>query len=291
MSDHTGVWLYAVVSAGNGELEDRDPEGSGALDRPDSSGSWLPSIAGVDGERVYAVSGSGLTAIVGRVRLDEFGEEALHRNLENLTWLERVARAHDTVIAAVAELVPAVPLRLATVCHDDDRVREVLAEHSAEFTSALQLIDGRSEWGVRAHVRKGETTLVPSGTPRSQRSTGALPRGAGAAYLKRRRSELSARQEADRAAAEEAAAVHETLCRYAVGARRQPPPSPQLAGTDEPVLLNGAYLIDHSRTDDFVAAVNEMNSSTLRLVLTGPWPPYSFTAAVQGVAQGEPRTP
>ena len=43
-----------------------------------------------------------LTAAVGTVGLDEFGEEGLRRNLEDLDWLAATARAHDAVISAIA---------------------------------------------------------------------------------------------------------------------------------------------------------------------------------------------
>lgn len=266
MSDGTGVWMYAVAPAGFGD----DP---------------LRDLTGVDGEQPHVVEAAGLAAVVGAVSLAEFGEEALHRNLENLTWLEKVARAHDAVIAAVAKTAAVVPLRLATMYLSDERVSAMLAERSEEFRKALRLIEGRSEWGVRAHLRRTEESRAGSGSQeRGARSAGPLPRGAGAAYLQRRRSQLTARKEAEKAAAEAAEKVHNQLCRYAVGARRQPPPSQQLTGTTEPVLLNGTYLVDNARAQEFVAAVEAMDYETgpLRLVLTGPWPPYSFTAAAQG---------
>ncbi|WP_041450812.1 GvpL/GvpF family gas vesicle protein [Hoyosella subflava] len=266
MGEPTGLWMYAVTPGGL-ELE------------------HLNGLEGVGGGEPRAVEAAGLVAVVEAVPLTEFGEEALHHNLENLSWLEKVARAHDAVIAAVTKDVSAVPLRLATVCLDDDRVRAILKERSAEFSKALRLIEGRSEWGLRAHLRRADDTsgTTAGSTGQAKRSSGTVQRGAGAAYLQRRRTQLTARQEAERAAAEAVNAVHQELCKYAVGARRQPPPSQQLTGTAEPVLLNGTYLVDQARTGDFLAAVEEMQATSpaLRLVLTGPWPPYSFTAAAQ----------
>ena len=46
------------------------------------------------------------------------------------------------------------------------------------------------------------------------------------------------------------------------------------------MLVNASYLVD-SRDRDFAAAVTALAEqySDVRLELTGPWPPYSFTAA------------
>ena len=79
------VWLYAVV------------HGDGAEDR-------IARLRGVAGEPVRAVADGGLLAAVGTVALDEFGEEAVRRNLEDLDWLAAKARAHDAVIMPVTQL-------------------------------------------------------------------------------------------------------------------------------------------------------------------------------------------
>ncbi|SNV28840.1 gas vesicle synthesis protein GvpL [Rhodococcus rhodochrous] len=130
MTDTTGIWMYAVT---DGTLVGHETEGT----------------SGVAGEQVRTVQEGGLTAVVGTVPLDDFGEAALARNLEDLDWLERVARAHDSVVAGVARHVSVVPLRLATVCLDDERVRALLTEHREQFSSALALVTGRTEWGSR----------------------------------------------------------------------------------------------------------------------------------------------
>src|SRR5438309_10678380 len=107
MAEDPGIWLYAVT---------RGPEPA-----------VPPGTTGVGGAPVRTLAEAGLVAVVGSVGLDEFGEEPLRRNLEDLDWLAATARAHDTVVDAVARSGPAVPARLATVYTDDGRVREVLA--------------------------------------------------------------------------------------------------------------------------------------------------------------------
>lgn len=247
----TGAWLHGVVA-------DADP-------------ATLTGITGMDGAPVRAVRAAGLVAVVSAAPLGEYGEEALRRNLEDLAWLERAARAHHAVVDALSRAGAVVPARLATVHRDDDRVARVLTERRDELAATLARLDGREEWGVKGYV-------VPGAVPRSAEPAGGG--GAGAAYLRRRRAQLTAREEGQRIAADAAAAAHNALAGYAVAARRHAPQDRRLSGAPTAMVLNGAYLIDRTALDGFSDLVGSLadRHPELRLELTGPWPPYSFVA-------------
>ncbi|MBF6337019.1 GvpL/GvpF family gas vesicle protein [Nocardia abscessus] len=256
MTDGLGVWLYAVTSS-RGDAQD-----SGEL-------------TGVAGEPVRSVVSDDLTAVVGSVPLEVFGEEPLRRNLEDLDWLEGTARAHDAVVAALVRRGPTVPLRLATVFRDDDRVRDLLDERRADFTAALALVSGRTEWGVKAY---GDRAALTAAVAEARAAGEGNAKGAGAAYLARRRAQLSAQETVERDAAERAEEIHTRLVHQAAAGRRQTLTDPALSGRRDWMVLNGTYLVDDDRTDDFAATVTALSAEFpgIRLELTGPWPPYSF---------------
>lgn len=262
MTDGTGVWLYAVT-------DDRLAEGD------------LGGLAGVAGESVRAVGSGGLTAVVGSVPLAVFGEEPLKRNLEDLSWLEATARAHDAVVSTVAQRGPAVPLRLATVYLDDARVRDLLDERQADFESALTLVTGRTEWGVKAY---GDRQALADAVAEAQIASSA--KGSGTAYLLRRRAQLAAQESVERDAAARADEIHSRLLRQAAAGRRQPATDPALSGRRDWMVLNGTYLVDDDRADEFARAVEELRKEYrgIRLELTGPWPPYSFAGVERDTA-------
>ncbi|MFG1675547.1 GvpL/GvpF family gas vesicle protein [Micromonospora sp. NPDC049282] len=247
----TGVWLHGVVA-------EVDP-------------AFLAGVAGIAGTPVRPVAGAGLVAVVGDVPLTEYGEEALRRNLEDLGWLERSARAHHAVVDALARSGAVVPARLATVYRDDERVTRVLAERHDSLAGTLARLTGREEWGVKGYV-------VPGATPRVEEPAGGG--GAGAAYLRRRRAQLTAREEGQRIAADAAAAVHTALAGHAVAARRHAPQDRRLSGAPTAMVLNGAYLVERAGVAAFSAFAGELadRHPELRFELTGPWPPYSFVA-------------
>ncbi|WP_442943789.1 GvpL/GvpF family gas vesicle protein [Nocardia sp. NBC_00508] len=256
MTDGVGVWLYVVTTAG-------------------SVAEGLGEITGVAGEPVRTVFADGLAAVVGSVPLEVFGEQPLRRNLEDMDWLEATARAHDAVVSAVVRRGPVVPLRLATVFLDDDRVRGLLDERRADFDSALTLVSGRTEWGVKAY---GDRAALVSAVAEAASSDKGSGKGSGTAYLARRRAQLSAQETVERDAALRADEIHARLVRHAAAGRRQPATDPALTGRREWMVLNGTYLVDDDRADDFASMIDELGKefSGIRLELTGPWPPYSF---------------
>jgi hypothetical protein len=267
-----GLWVYAVA--------ERVP--AAGVDQ-------AAAVGGVGGGQVRTVKAAGLTAIAGDVPLEEFGESALRRNLEDIAWLEETARAHHRVIEVVARECPIVPMRLATVYRGDASVGAALADRRDDFRAALGRTSGRKEWGVKVHAGKpaeARTDPRPAGGAQGrQGEQGGERGGAGAAYLRRRRSELSAQQDARRELMASAELIHARLSRLAADSRLHPPQAPQLTGTSAKMLLNAAYLVDEQRDEDLTAAVRALAAKhpAVRLELTGPWPPYSFAGLEQEV--------
>lgn len=253
-----GIWTYAVIS---GEV----------------AANNFGRLHGVAGEPVRAVTGSGLTAVVGTVDLGQFGEEALHRNLEDLDWLAATARAHDAVISAIASVHPVVPMRMATVFLNDTRVRELLAARHEDFVSALDRVTAREELGVKAYAD-------PKVLTGENESSGAQPaeKLSGKAYLMRRRRALASQDDAFRIAAAHAERIHAGLLEHAVAGKRKPASDRRLTGRDGWTVLNGTYLVDKQEVDVFRAAVATIGRNTpgIELEITGPWPPYSFAGDV-----------
>jgi hypothetical protein len=250
----SGSYLYAVG-------RDVDPSG-------------IAAVRGLRGGELRLVGERGLVAIASTVDLDEFGEDALHKNFEDLQWLEDVARGHDQVINELAAIATIAPCRLATICRTDDAIRHRLDRWHDDLFAALDRIEGRNEWSVKIYeaprpiADEGNEDLEP-GSP-----------GSGAAYLQRRRSELSRARQSAEAAAALADELYHVLAAGSVASRRLPIQDRRLSGRDDTMSLNGTYLIDGSRTDEFQALVAELADRypELRFELQGPWPPYSFAS-------------
>jgi hypothetical protein len=262
MRESEGLWVYAVIEPG---------AGAGRTER----------LTGVAGGPVLTIEATELAAVVSPVDLAEFGAEPLRRNLEQLPWLEAVARSHHQVIAAAAQAGVVVPMRLATVYRTDDALVEMLVDRAADFQAVLARIANCSEWGVKAYLSTGEAGGQTAAQPAAAVSSG---QGSGADYLRRRRAQLTADEDARRSAASGAQGLHTELCMIAEAAKLHRPQDPQLSGAQTPMIMNATYLVDDRRREHFTAAVNRNAtlSHSVKVEVTGPWPPYSFATTEPG---------
>jgi len=101
-ADGGWVWMYGVTG-----------------DDVEAFADGVAGVGGVGGSPPRTITAARLTAIVGDVGDREYGEAALRRNLEDLDWLARTARAHHAILEAAAERGPVVPMRLATLFTSD----------------------------------------------------------------------------------------------------------------------------------------------------------------------------
>jgi hypothetical protein len=251
------VWLYCVASPGAVV-----PEG----------------LTGVAGEQVLSVRSAGLTAFAGLVPTAEFGAEALRGNLEDLDWLASCAEAHHQVISQITATGAVTPMRLATMCHTEQGVADLLSRRAGELKAALAQVAGCAEWGVKAYVREPEpaaqaASAAPAGTP-------GAPAGPGTAYLLQRRRALASREDARQQACHSAERLIAVLEPVAVGAVEHQLHAASIDPGAGDMILNWSYLVEDSRSAAFSAAVADAAGDlpALRVELTGPWPAYSFAA-------------
>jgi hypothetical protein len=233
----------------------------------------LADVPGLGDGRLEVLEHQGLSAVVSDVDLEEYGEEGLRRNLERLDWLEEVARRHDEVVHAVAEHGPVAPLRLATICLDDVGVRRRVEQWHDALEQVLDRVEGRGEWSVKAFAARAEPQPAASD---------AAGEG-GAAYLRRKKAETLTRAEGEEQALKVAEEVHARLSAVSVASRRLPPQDPRLTGHVGTMTLNGAYLVDTARADEFADAVRaaQADHPEAGIDAAGPWPPYSFAMLEQ----------
>ena len=251
------LWAYCV-------LRDADPSPDG-----------VPGVAGAPLERVAA---AGLAALVTHVPAAEFAQEPLARNLNDLSWLERVARAHEAVLDTALAQGTIVPLRMCTIFESEHGVREMLERRRESLSDALDALEGRLEWAVKVLV-DGDRLIDAAGSQRGDPAATA-PSGEGSAYLLRRRDERAIRDAAGQLAGDVAQQIHARLQDWALDARTAPPQNRELSGHEGEMVLNAAYLIERERSEELRGIIAELEEHHrglgARIELSGPWPPYNF---------------
>jgi gas vesicle protein GvpL/GvpF len=259
--DATGWWVYAVVPA----------------DREVPSG-----VTGVAGSEPQVIEGAALAAVASRVPLDEFGEEPLRENLNDLAWLERTVRAHEAVIESVLTDGAVVPMRVCTIYHDEDQVRAMLESRAMVFADALARLADKAERGVK--VVADRRVLEDQARARSEAARAleedAAGKPAGAAYIARKKLAAIVRDEAERTLNDVVREAHARLEEWAVRSVILPAQNRELAGYRGDMVFNGAYLVEDERDEGFADVVADLQSRYgplgFAFELTGPWPAYNF---------------
>jgi hypothetical protein len=214
--------------------------------------------AGVGGARVRVLSFGGLAAVV-----SEAGEEATAAN-------EGTLLAHNRVNAAALVAATPLPCRFGTRAAAE-RLAEYVSANEAALAAALARVRGRVEMSVKL-MEKSEVGSQKSEVENEAGNAELAAAGAGTAFLLKKRRELlgeeGARRRAEEAAAWLASGVGE-LARET--AERLSPP--------EAIFVRAAHLVENARVTEYRARLRTLAAERqdLRLLISGPWPPYSFS--------------
>ena len=239
------------------------------------------------------VQGGELVALVSAVPLSEYSDDRLREHLNDIEWVERVARAHERVLDQTLERATILPLRLCTLYRDREGVRHMLTEQEPLLLEALSELEGRREWGVKVFVDEDRLTEalleVPEArTPGEEALEAGPARSAGAEYMARLGRERKASERLQEFGDSAVHEIHAQLEAIADKARANPLQRPELHGREQQMWLNGAYLVRRERESELAQVVDSLrerwSASGFQLELTGPWPPYNFVSPSAMVA-------
>jgi hypothetical protein len=159
---------------------------------------------------------------------------------------------HEQVVEALMADRDLLPVRYGTRLDDEAAIARAVGDRRDELAAALDRVRGAIELSVRIVA------------PGSRHAAAETPEATSGAEYLRARARLGASH--DRAAA----AVHGPLSRLARASAQ--------AGPRPPEIFRAAYLVDRDLVTSFTAAVARLQSenAALRILCTGPWPPYTF---------------
>ncbi|MBI1734726.1 MAG: GvpL/GvpF family gas vesicle protein [Candidatus Rokubacteria bacterium] len=207
---------------------------------------------GAVGEPLRAVPAGALVAVVGEVE----GPPPLD---------PPTLRAHDAVVRALAQSVDALlPVRFGTIAADEAQVAAMVAERRDALAGALELVAGREQMTLRVFGTAPERTA-----PAPARARGG---GAGTRYL-------TARRAADRRAraVPEIAWLRPALRRFVQAERVERHRTPPLVATVH-------HLIRRGQAPAYLAVIERAarTARPVRVVASGPAPPWAFTGDADG---------
>ena len=211
----------------------------------------VTAVRGIDHEPLRVVTAGAIGAVAGRVRLDRRGLGAGETRL----------RAYDATMRRLADgRRSLVPARFDTILRDERELQQLLRDGRKTWQSLLNRVRGRVQMTIRVlSTEKGlpGDLEAPERAPRDR--DGIV---SGTAYL---------REQAARAARARVIPGFESV-REAV--------APWVRGEEvehRTATSTVYHLIPRSSADAYRrAALRAAALGGVRIVVTGPWPPYAF---------------
>jgi len=217
----------------------------------------------------------GLWLVAADAPLSRYGEKAINAKLSDLDWVSQAAVAHEAVVESFMSATAVLPMKLFTMFATDERAVEHVRGDRKRIRRLLERVANRVEWGVR--VMLDRSTASTPATLSSGRTGGRAP-ASGAAYLLVKKAQRDAATELAERARQVVADLHDRLAARAADTRRRS--ARELPAPGGPLLLDAAFLVPRSKSARFRSlAAREARALArdgYRLVVTGPWPPYSF---------------
>jgi hypothetical protein len=208
-----------------------------------------PDLNGIDGSAVELLEVGEVGLWVSRTERPKVSVEAV--------------QAHNAVVeAAVTERVTPVPLRFGQWVEDLDKLRSLAAEHAGQYRSSLDHFAGALEFGMR---------LIDPHAPDEAQEVRASEAATGREYMQALR-ESSRLADQRRVYSESVEARVRELMRDIVRDEKV-----ETAQTRHAVLTV-SHLVAREHFDEYRERARQIRTvfPALRLLLSGPWPPYSF---------------
>jgi hypothetical protein len=177
---------------------------------------------------------------------------------------------HEAVVEVLRSQGPALPVRFGTVLADAAAVAHALAARYDVLAADLARLGDKVEFSL-------SVLWDPPSTPREDQAPSMKAQSPGSRYLHARlaayRREAAVRERA-RALARE---LDRELSVHALESRCTVLPTPRL-------VVRAAYLLEPGRVPAFQDTFAQLRQAhpDLRLLLSGPWPPYRFVTPPEG---------
>lgn len=218
-----------------------------------------------------------LTAVCSEVEASEFSQEAIDAHARDLDWLGRIGYAHQMVNQLLASTHSTIPLRAFTLFSSDEKLAEFLRDNSTSLLATVDRIGGCSEWTVRidfdAAVWEHTLTRRVESLRSLEEEIAAAP--AGRAFLLKKKLGEEKKKAAAEAEGSVVAEIESSL-REAIDA----PMIVERRGEREGSSPQISLLVRREEASRMKSIESDLAAryapEGVSLVLTGPWPPYTF---------------
>jgi hypothetical protein len=174
--------------------------------------------------------------------------------------------AYERVVEAIHARQAVIPLRYGCVMESESAVIRLLEDHRQEYEALLTRLQGMTEIAIRA-LWPARARILPG-----------LPSSPGAAYLASLRACYNSATALAPEEAQLADRITSLLSDCSTEQRRE------VSSSGRGLIVSLYFLTPATYANEFLRQARQIRPpSAAKLLLSGPWPPYNFAAAVDGL--------
>jgi hypothetical protein len=261
MADESIIYAYAIAPAGEvlAPTEGLESVDGRASFREVPQGDW--------------------TAVASPVPAAEFSQEEIDRHSTDLEWLGRIGVRHQRVNEHLSQSADIIPLRAFTLFSSEEALRNWLEEHNGELERIYGRTRGSLEWTLRFEFRGTDWMEETPELAAIRTELESSP--SGKAFLLRKKLEREAARVRD-----EAEDQFVKRMKHSISEDFDVPAVVETRSTRGGADPQISVLLPRSRRGEFeewsAGLSEDLESKGVGLLLTGPWPPYSFAGGFDG---------
>ncbi len=234
---------------------------------------------GIENQAVEVVEHGDTSAVFSTLPRSLFEGEEAESNLQDINWITPRAAAHDEIIKRVIEQTPVYPLPFGTLFSSLERVREEMDRKREPIQEVFERVRESNEWGIRILLERNravehlvEEEIVERGID--------LPDTPGARHMQLQRLRQLAEKRLSPELSHHLSDILEAIQSFSREMRSRKS-TLSAEGSEMASLVHWSFLVDERQRGEFSAAVERIRGQWepfgLHIMLTGPWPPYSFS--------------
>lgn len=240
---------------------------------------------GLDGQsRLQVDSFRDLAAIWSPVPVEDFCGPEAEARLGDLAWIGPRVIRHQAVVAGVMRHSPVLPARFGTIFASSANLAGVLERHHDTIAGFLERLADQEEWALKGLLDRAGAKEKLFSLQLAREAERLETLAPGKRYFQEQRLRAVCDQELQRWLQKVCRELWTELGDYAAAVRQRRLLSREATGSDKAMVLNWAFLVPARAVPGFRTRIQDANARCadrgLVLECTGPWPPYSFTPAL-----------
>jgi hypothetical protein len=210
--------------------------------------------------------------------------------MQDLTWVVPRARRHEEIVEAIMRHAPVLPVRMGTLFSSVHSLTSRMQHHHDAVARFLDEVTDRDEWVIKGiiNMEKAKDAAIAAAIFAKAEQLHAL--SPGLRYLEEQRIRKAAEKEFRHWLGGILNSMNSELKSYATGLCERRLQTRDITGSDHEMVANWAFLVPRQNVRKLAARIDTINSAHesegLFLELSGPWPPFSFSPALDTETRG-----